>query len=450
MLRRRFLSLSFLGSLGALILQGLAALKAFATLKISGEKDVRGAASGGNHPARAVESPSAAPLASSASPASSAPLASPAPLARVTHSLLVLGDTQRTSWLEHLFLGREQHDRERASVAAALRDEILRGSHSALLLLGDHVCYGEDAADWRFFDNLFAGVRAAAASKNLPVFALLGNHDYGFVWRSVRATESVFERFPEQPRTSPALVRLPALLSSSSSSPASPSALDAVLLMLDSNLDLLSASEAQRQFQDYARLLRELDDDPSVGVVLVAAHHPLLTNSDLSPEQALVRYCGEPFLRSRKARVFLAGHVHAYERFSASTLASTLSVSAPTMSSPTTPASTTPASAKMLITSGGGGGPRRDVRIDAARRHSGDLFRNEFLPATTVPATSATRASTEQRPFHYLRLDIAALAQASVPQLSHQHGDASVRGEVWMLADDGTFRTFYCGEAFAV
>lgn len=298
------------------------------------------------------------------------PVVLPKASANDVHELVVLGDTQRTSWWERTFLGREQHDAERVQVLKAVASSVAEGRTSAVVLLGDHVCYGEEQSDWQYFDEIVAPLRNVADRTKTPLYALVGNHDYGFVWRSASYLESMFSRFPAQPRQFPCSV--PLYYSDGSHT---------VLLMLDSNADMLSDTARRSQMQEYQRVLRDCDDDATVRSVIVAAHHPPYTNSDLDREAEQMQPIAEAFTAAAKTRLFLSGHVHSYERFSVQPV-------------PSVPE-------KFFIISGGGGGPRRNVSILAQRRYTNDRYR-----------------VGELRPFHYVRLSV---------------GISGLRGECQML-----------------
>jgi Calcineurin-like phosphoesterase len=315
---------------------------------------------------------------------------------RTEHFVLV-GDTQRTSWFETALLRREQNDRERVMVLNAIACELEQAAYpstypsayppaySGLILLGDHVCYGEESEDWRYFDGIFAPVREQTTQKAIPIIALPGNHDYGLIQRSRAWLQALFERFPTS--RNHAFARFPNVVRFGS----------VAVVTLDTNLDMLSRAQAERQHCRYQALLDHIDHDPRINSVIVAAHHPPFTNSDLAVDKDLMRFAAEPFLAACKTRLFFAGHVHSYERF----------------------AFDHPDIGKMFITSGGGGGPRRSVRTDDARLHTNDCYRTGSV-----------------RPFHYIRLSVGA---------------SELVGEVMMLRKGGQFGgQFVIGDRFSL
>jgi len=242
------------------------------------------------------------------------PLPPPAPPASATVSeqgpILVLGDTQRTFWLERL-IGREQNEAARRALIARMAGE----EHPSLLVhLGDLVVYGASDAEWHYFDLLMSPLH----ERRIPILPVLGNHDY---WGSdTVALEHARQRFPAlSPHTYYAR-RHQGL----------------GLVWLDSNLDGSLAEEQARWFE---ASLAEFERDPATQGVLVFSHHPAYTNGHgRQGDRYLRSTLLPPFLRAPKTVAWLSAHVHGYERFSVG--------------------------GKALIVSGGGGGPR--VEYDPA------------------------------------------------------------------------------------
>lgn len=265
------------------------------------------------------------------------------------HKILLVGDTQRTSWMETTFLGREQNDRERVMILNAMAQEAATEYRSAVLLLGDHVCYGEELKDWEYFDNIMQPLRAATKTARTPIYAIPGNHDYGLLKKNTAYLAQMFKRFPDEKPQFPSLQKFGAT----------------ALVMLDSNIDQLTKRQIDAQYRQFKRILEQCDHDPTITSVLVAAHHPPYTNSTMQASLELHDYFTAPFLAARKTSLFFSGHVHSYERFGVET----------------------GCGQKMFVISGGGGGPRRSVRTDAKRPQTNDLYRTGTI-----------------RSFHYIRL----------------------------------------------
>jgi Icc-related predicted phosphoesterase len=254
-------------------------------------------------------------------------------------SIAIIGDLQRTSLAEAVLMARSQNDRERE----AILDAVAADRPDMLLLVGDQVSTGDDDDDWNYFDRVMERIKTVG----IPVRSIYGNHDYGL--DKSRCIRNFMERFPHQTEEGASLVRLGAI----------------ALVTVDTNFDQLTSSQIERQRTQYRKWIAELEDDPEVRGVIVAAHHPPYTNSELGPTAGVISQFTEPFYRARKTRLFLSGHVHSYERFVAGD--------------------------KTFIVTGGGGGPLRSVDVTAARRFQNDAFRSK----ATV------------RPFHYIRLDVS-------------------------------------------
>jgi Icc-related predicted phosphoesterase len=277
-------------------------------------------------------------------------------------SIIIVGDVQRTSLAELSFMGRGQYDQEREAILNAIADD----KPDLLVMLGDQVVAGDDEAQWTYFDECMARVNA----QSIPVHSLLGNHDYGE--NKMRCLRNYGERFPHLEGSVHNQIRLGSL----------------AMISVNTNFDMLSSSQIKNQEVDYNKWISELDADPSVRAIIVASHHPPYTNSDLGVNTDVESMFAKPFLSANKTRLYLAGHVHSYERFIAGE--------------------------KTFVTSGGGGGPRRLVDNSSSRPFKNDAYRIGTL-----------------RPFHYIRVKV---------------GDSDLKAEVVML-QKGTFKV---GDRFAV
>lgn len=222
--------------------------------------------------------------------------------------LIVLGDTQRTSWAEEALCGREQNEQPRRDLIAAIAE---RERPAFVVHLGDMVVDGASAAEWRYFDHLVSPLRA----RHVPIRPLLGNHDY---WGDDRAAlGAATERFPEL------ATRFYADRHRSLG-----------LVWLDSNLRGRRARGQERWLAD---TLAAFDCDPRIRGVLVFTHHPPFTNGvGRDPDDYVVQHILPAFQTSHKTLVLFSGHVHGYEHFEHR--------------------------GKAFIVTGGGGGPRVQYR----------------------------------------------------------------------------------------
>lgn len=243
----------------------------------------------------------------------------------------MVGDFQRTSPAE---VWRERNRDERRLIVSRIAEE----APDFLVILGDLVFCGSSPAQWAEFDDLSAPLREAG----IPVFPVLGNHEY---WISPRrALPAFFARFPHLEGRNWYAAAYG----------------DVALVFLDSNRRWLAPALWAEQLAWFAAELDRLDANPAVRAVLVMLHHPPFTNSTVTSDERHVQgFFVPPFLDAAKTRAMFSGHVHSYERFDRG--------------------------GKTFVVTGGGGGPRVRLSRGGRRRHADDLFEG--------PAV---------RPFHFL------------------------------------------------
>jgi 3',5'-cyclic AMP phosphodiesterase CpdA len=250
--------------------------------------------------------------------------------------VILFGDPQRTGLPERLLL-REQNDSARAAVMRG----IAAAQPDMLVILGDLVYQADDDDAWAHFDGIAAGVRRA----HVPVFPILGNHEY--FGNDAEGRRRIDARFPPLRGSDWYELRCGPV----------------AFLLLNTNFDDMEDDAVQRQQQWYVRRLEALEADDAVRHIVVCGHHPPYTNSMIvsaSPEveERLVL----PFLDARKTSLLFSGHCHAYEHFRLGD--------------------------KHFIVTGGGGGPRQELDRCWHRRYD-DLYQG-----------------ADVRPFHYCALQI--------------------------------------------
>lgn len=244
-------------------------------------------------------------------------------------TLVVVGDTQRTSRLE---LWWRSNDAEQSALLA----EVARRTPAAVLNVGDLVTWGTSAAHWRRFDRAHAPIRAAG----VPVLPVLGNHDY-LPWPP-RGLAPYRARFPVLAEARWFLLRHRGV----------------AFVALDSNLARLGRHLRAVQRAWLAETCATLAADPEVRGVVGLWHHPPLTNSRVvRPAPRAARELGDPIRATGKAVAIFTGHCHAYEHFLVNGL--------------------------HHVVTGGGGGPLQPLWTDPRRRRYPDLFswpgRHRFL-----------------------------------------------------------------------
>lgn len=247
--------------------------------------------------------------------------------------IVVVGDLQRTGPVE---VWRERNDMRRARLVRQMAAD----APDAVVLLGDMVWWGASSEEWAYFDAVMRPVQ----DLHVPVFPVLGNHEY--YGDDETAMEHVRRRFPDMCHDH--YVRI----------------VDSVaIVLLNTNFDEMSEREVRNERRWFAHMLRQLDADPAIMHVVVAGHHPPYTNSTVVTDDRILRRAFVPlFTRADKTALWLAGHAHTYERFMVD--------------------------GKHFIVSGGGGGPRQEVRLASEGARHTDLY-----DGPTV------------RPLHYLILE---------------------------------------------
>ncbi len=201
--------------------------------------------------------------------------------------LAILGDTQRTMCIEQL-LGKESNDIWREDLLRGLAEE----RPAAAMIVGDIVCLGASATEWRYFDRIVARLRASGTA----IVAVLGNHDYYGPNR--RAVALAAKRFPMLRQHRWFVWRFGAL----------------ALLCLDSNRWDLGRRQWAAQLQWLGDMLARLDQDTGVRGVLLLCHHPPFCNTFARRESIAVRRDFLTlYLQAAKAMGVISGHAHTYE-----------------------------------------------------------------------------------------------------------------------------------------
>ena len=253
----------------------------------------------------------------------------------------VTSDLQRDTAWEQGSRPTEDNDVARRLII----EEIVKLGPGFVAITGDLVGDGSSARHWADFDDLVRPLKEA----KVPVIAAIGNHEY---WQAgSKNLDQFFARFPTLAGRH---------WYSIAYGPVS-------VVVLDSNQDVLTASEWQNEKTWFERSLGALVGDARVRGVFVIMHHPPYTNSTLTGDETHVQQAFvPPFERSKKTMAMIGGHVHSYERFDRG--------------------------GKTFIVSGGGGIPRAPLLEGDKQRHAGDLFRGppvrgyHFLALTVGPA----------------------------------------------------------------
>lgn len=192
-------------------------------------------------------------------------------------------------WIEALFLKQ----RNNVKATQAIFREILHQHPETLYWLGDIVVLGYKNAAWPMVDTFLAHCQEAG----IDVKAILGNHDV--MGRPKKGQRNFQKRFPDHVPTGYAHVT------------------DGVgVILLNSNFSTMTAEQQAEQLTFYEQQLQEYDTDPAIRAVIVTCHNPPFTNSRLvSASKAVQQQFVPLYQASKKAKLFITGHAHAFEKF---------------------------------------------------------------------------------------------------------------------------------------
>jgi 3',5'-cyclic AMP phosphodiesterase CpdA len=217
------------------------------------------------------------------------PTSPSAPTIRGDSLVLFVSDSQSPIFIEKVKLPSNNNERAREMIFS----QMLAERPDGIFTLGDMVSIGLYHRTWVALDDFLDRARKA----RIPVFPILGNHEVMFY--APYGTAEFRWRFPWYQKTGYA-VRAGKL----------------AVTMLNSNFDQLSDLEQSRQLAWLDSTLAAFEGDSTVGVVIVACHHPPFTNSTIVSPSTEVRDSIVPlYLRYSKCKVFLSGHCHAFEHF---------------------------------------------------------------------------------------------------------------------------------------
>lgn len=243
------------------------------------------------------------------------------------HRIAVIGDVQRTSFLECCVAGRELNDEEQRTLLADLVAHQLK----SVVLLGD-MAFHASVSDWNHFDFLMQPLRERG-TEFIPV---MGNHDY---WGGAsHVAREIGGRFGDLLQVSHYSVRWG----------------EVRLIVLDGNRERLCQSgSCQAQWNaQLVWLRRELEAVETSRLergALVFVHQSPFTQSPLvQGDRQDARELAEVLLRSKRGLAMISAHAHGFERYSF-------------RSGPDDPRPP-----KHFIVSAGGGGPRPSEREPGA------------------------------------------------------------------------------------
>ncbi len=200
-----------------------------------------------------------------------------------------VSDTQAPMWIEKVFLKPNQNER----ATGLIMEDIVHEKPKALFILGDVVALGYKNNKWKNMDDYLAQCRGVG----IKVTALLGNHD---VMLHAKKGEKRFQsRFPDHVRTG--YFRT----------------VDSIaIILLNSNFKKMSKEAIAVQDKWLMKTLNDLDGQPGIQAIIVTCHHAPYTNSKIVGSSGPVQeHFVQPFIKSKKACLFITGHAHAFEHF---------------------------------------------------------------------------------------------------------------------------------------
>ena len=203
--------------------------------------------------------------------------------------LYFVSDTQQPMWVEQILLRSHNNRKATADILARL----IKHNPKNLYMLGDIVSLGYSGSKWKKVDAFLESCQ----NQGTEVCAIMGNHDV--MGRRKKGEKNFQKRFPGHVRTGYVSIT------------------DGVgIVMLNSNFGTLTTAEELEQKNWYKTKLAELDSSEDIKAIIVCCHHSPYTNSRIVGSNKRVQEQFVPdYIASKKAKLFLSGHAHAFEHF---------------------------------------------------------------------------------------------------------------------------------------
>ena len=251
-----------------------------------------------------------------------------------TGRIILYGDSRPAVTGEQYFMGRTDPVEERAQIIARVAAE----KPDLVVHTGDLVARGSSDDHWERWDETHKPILDA----KIPFYPAIGNHEYA--GDTKEALVYFRKRFPFLGQCRWYTIKAGPLQ----------------FVLLDTNFEELKPPFVEAQDAWFLKTLESAETDPEVKALIVVSHHPPYTNSNVhGPHDETRRRFADPAASCSKFRMYVAGHVHSYERFAIQGVP--------------------------FVVTGGGGAPPTSVRTSGFR---------------TPPAFEGP----ELRPFHYLLL----------------------------------------------
>jgi hypothetical protein len=203
--------------------------------------------------------------------------------------LIFASDTQEPMKVETIYLKSSNN----VVATAKLFQDMIDQKPSEIFLLGDVVNVGYQESRWTLIDSALK----LAEEKNIPVNAILGNHE--LIRNKTDGEKRFQDRFPMHIKTGYYIIR------------------DSLaVVLLNSNFKKLTKKEVARQQEWYLTALDSLDANPKVKAIIVCCHHSPYSNSKLVGSSVPVqKNFVNAFMKSPKSKIFISGHAHAFQHF---------------------------------------------------------------------------------------------------------------------------------------
>lgn len=245
-----------------------------------------------------------------------------------SNRLYFISDCQQPAKIEELRLRPYRNKEARDS----LFSDIVQQKPRNLFLLGDLTLAGSKKYSWIPIEKLQQSLHLV----NSQLYAIPGNHEY--LTNARRGLQYFSQLFPGN-SVYGYCVREDSI----------------AILMLNSNFKKLTSREIQKQQDWYLAMMDSLDSDRGIKMILLCSHHPPFTNSKIvKPSVEVARYFLPRFFDSPKSRLYISGHSHNLELFSAD-------------------------SKKYFVVIGGGGGLSQPIYSGDKRLYK-DLLQQEEKP----------------------------------------------------------------------
>jgi len=211
------------------------------------------------------------------------------PATSLLNELFFVSDTQQPMWVEQILIRAHNNKKATATILAKLLEQCPKN----LYMLGDIVSLGYAGSKWKKVDAFLESCR----SHGTAICAIMGNHDV--MGRRKKGEKNFQKRFPVHVRTG--------YVSTTDGT---------AVVLLNSNFATLTSTEELAQRNWYQTTLSSLDDDEEIKAVIVCCHHSPYTNSRIVGSNKRVQEQFVPhYIQSKKAKLFLSGHAHAFEHF---------------------------------------------------------------------------------------------------------------------------------------